>query len=113
MRTVLSVRPNLAIAAAIASILAVSGTAFATTPISGRSQTPVGAGIWQPHPRTSGLLPGTATRSSRRRPASRTRRRAASSVTQASGFVVVPASSEGYAEGTPVTVHCYGEECRR
>jgi molybdopterin molybdotransferase len=33
-----------------------------------------------------------------------------SSVTQASGFVVVPASSEGYAEHTPVTVHCYGEE---
>jgi molybdopterin molybdotransferase len=36
-----------------------------------------------------------------------------SSVTRASGFVVVPASSEGYAEGTPVTVHCYGEDCNR
>ena len=36
-----------------------------------------------------------------------------SSVTRASGFVVVPASSEGYAEGTPVTVHCYGEDCSR
>ena len=33
-----------------------------------------------------------------------------SSVTRASGFVVVPASSEGYAEGTPVTVHHYGED---
>ena len=31
-----------------------------------------------------------------------------SSVTAATGFVVVPASSEGYAEGTTVTVHCYG-----
>ena len=36
-----------------------------------------------------------------------------SSVTRASGFVVVPASSEGYAEGTPVTVRCYGEDCGR
>jgi molybdopterin molybdotransferase len=36
-----------------------------------------------------------------------------SSVTRATGFVVVPASSEGYAEGTPVTVHCYGEDCSR
>ena len=33
-----------------------------------------------------------------------------SSVTGATGFVVVPASSEGYAEGTPVTIHCYGED---
>ena len=33
-----------------------------------------------------------------------------SSVTAASGFVVVPASSEGYAEGKSVTVHCYGED---
>ena len=33
-----------------------------------------------------------------------------SSVTAASGFVLVPASSEGYAEGTPVTIHCYGED---
>ena len=33
-----------------------------------------------------------------------------SSVTAASGFVVVPASSEGYAEGKTVTIHCYGEE---
>ncbi len=30
-----------------------------------------------------------------------------SSVTAATGFVVVPVSSEGYAEGTRVTVHCY------
>ncbi|MGB5167964.1 MAG: gephyrin-like molybdotransferase Glp [Acidimicrobiia bacterium] len=36
-----------------------------------------------------------------------------SSVTGASGFVVVPASSEGYAEGTPVTIHCYGEDGNR
>jgi molybdopterin molybdotransferase len=36
-----------------------------------------------------------------------------SSVTRASGFVVVPASSEGYAEGTFVTVHCYAEEWDR
>lgn len=33
-----------------------------------------------------------------------------SSVTGASGFVVVPASSEGYGEGTPVTIYCYGED---
>jgi molybdopterin molybdotransferase len=33
-----------------------------------------------------------------------------SSVTAASGFVVVPASSEGYAEGKTVTIHCYGED---
>jgi molybdopterin molybdotransferase len=33
-----------------------------------------------------------------------------SSVTRASGFVVVPSSSEGYDEGTPVTVHCYAED---
>jgi molybdopterin molybdotransferase len=33
-----------------------------------------------------------------------------SSVTAASGFVVVPAPSEGYAEGTTVTIHCYGED---
>ena len=32
-----------------------------------------------------------------------------SSVTTASGFVVVPVSSEGYAEGTLVTVHCYDD----
>lgn len=30
-----------------------------------------------------------------------------SSVTGASGFVLVPVESEGYAEGTAVTVHCY------
>jgi len=42
MRTVLTVRRNLAIAAAIASILAVSGTAFAATPISGMSPYPDG-----------------------------------------------------------------------
>jgi len=30
-----------------------------------------------------------------------------SSVTGASGFVVVPAESEGYAEGTTIEVHCY------
>jgi molybdopterin molybdotransferase len=34
-----------------------------------------------------------------------------SSVTAASGFVVVPVSSEGYAEGTIVTVHCYEGAC--
>ena len=34
-----------------------------------------------------------------------------SSVTGASGFVVVPVSSEGYAEGTIVTVHCYDGGC--
>lgn len=34
-----------------------------------------------------------------------------SSVTAASGFVVVPVSSEGYAEGTIVTVHCYDGGC--
>jgi molybdopterin molybdotransferase len=32
-----------------------------------------------------------------------------SSVTRATGFVVVPAALEGYAEGTTVTVHCYRE----
>jgi|GEM_PF-3728365 len=31
-------------------------------------------------------------------------------LTGATGFVVVPASSEGYAGGTPVTIHCYGED---
>jgi molybdopterin biosynthesis enzyme len=30
-----------------------------------------------------------------------------SSVTQASGFVVVPADLEGYGEGTEVVVHLY------
>jgi molybdopterin molybdotransferase len=35
-----------------------------------------------------------------------------SSVTGASGFVVVPAESEGYAEGTAVDVHCYSGDCR-
>ncbi|MEA2024976.1 MAG: gephyrin-like molybdotransferase Glp [Actinomycetota bacterium] len=34
-----------------------------------------------------------------------------SSVTGASGFVVVPASLEGYPEGTRVTVHCYHGDC--
>ncbi len=34
-----------------------------------------------------------------------------SSVTGASGFVVVPAESEGYAEGTEVTIHCYRGTC--
>jgi len=34
-----------------------------------------------------------------------------SSVTGASGFVVVPAESEGYAEGTEVTIHCYRGDC--
>jgi molybdopterin molybdotransferase len=34
-----------------------------------------------------------------------------SSVTKASGFVVVPSAFEGYAEGTEVTVHCYHGDC--
>ena len=34
-----------------------------------------------------------------------------SSVTGASGFVVVPSESEGYAEGTVVDVHCYRGDC--
>ncbi len=34
-----------------------------------------------------------------------------SSVTRASGFVVIPAALEGYAEGTEVTVHCYHGDC--
>lgn len=34
-----------------------------------------------------------------------------SSVTKASGFVVIPSALEGYAEGTEVTVHCYHEGC--
>jgi molybdopterin molybdotransferase len=34
-----------------------------------------------------------------------------SSVTTASGFVVVPSAFEGYAEGTEVTVHCYHGDC--
>ena len=34
-----------------------------------------------------------------------------SSVTRASGFVVVPSSLEGYPEGTEVTVHCYHGDC--
>ncbi len=34
-----------------------------------------------------------------------------SSVTGASGFVVVPAALEGYPEGTEVTVHCYHGDC--
>lgn len=32
-----------------------------------------------------------------------------SSVTRASGFAVVPAALEGYAEGTTIVVHCYRE----
>ena len=35
-----------------------------------------------------------------------------SSVTRASGFVVIPAALEGYAEGTEVAVHCYHGDCR-
>jgi molybdopterin molybdotransferase len=35
-----------------------------------------------------------------------------SSVTGASGFVVVPAALEGYPEGTEVTVYCYSGDCR-
>lgn len=35
-----------------------------------------------------------------------------SSVTRASGFVVVPAALEGYAEGTTIVVHCYREDPR-
>ena len=35
-----------------------------------------------------------------------------SSVTGASGFVVVPAALEGYPEGTEVTVYCYYGDCR-
>ncbi|MEA3501849.1 MAG: gephyrin-like molybdotransferase Glp [Actinomycetota bacterium] len=34
-----------------------------------------------------------------------------SSVTGASGFVVIPAALEGYPEGTEVTVHCYHGSC--
>lgn len=34
-----------------------------------------------------------------------------SSVTKASGFVVIPSALEGYAEGTEVTVHCYHGAC--
>jgi len=34
-----------------------------------------------------------------------------SSVTKASGFVVIPAALEGYPEGTEVTVHCYHGVC--
>ncbi len=34
-----------------------------------------------------------------------------SSVTKASGFVVIPSALEGYAEGTEVTVHCYHGDC--
>jgi molybdopterin molybdotransferase len=34
-----------------------------------------------------------------------------SSVTGASGFVVVPAALEGYPEGTEVTVYCYYGDC--
>ncbi|MEN8234711.1 MAG: gephyrin-like molybdotransferase Glp [Actinomycetota bacterium] len=34
-----------------------------------------------------------------------------SSVTRASGFVLIPVASEGYAEGTEVTVHCYQGDC--
>ena len=34
-----------------------------------------------------------------------------SSVTGASGFVVVPSALEGYPEGTEVTVHCYHADC--
>ncbi len=34
-----------------------------------------------------------------------------SSVTGASGFVVVPAALEGYPEGSVVTVHCYHGDC--
>ncbi|MEA2009433.1 MAG: gephyrin-like molybdotransferase Glp, partial [Actinomycetota bacterium] len=34
-----------------------------------------------------------------------------SSVTKASGFVVIPSVLEGYAEGTEVMVHCYHEGC--
>jgi len=34
-----------------------------------------------------------------------------SSVTGASGFVVVPSALEGYPEGTEVTVHCYHGDC--
>ncbi|HZJ47533.1 MAG TPA: gephyrin-like molybdotransferase Glp, partial [Acidimicrobiia bacterium] len=34
-----------------------------------------------------------------------------SSVTNASGFVVVPAESEGYAENTAIEVHCYRDAC--
>lgn len=34
-----------------------------------------------------------------------------SSVTGASGFVVIPSALEGYAEGTEVTVHCYDGDC--
>ncbi len=34
-----------------------------------------------------------------------------SSVTGASGFVVIPSALEGYPEGTEVTVHCYHGDC--
>ncbi|MCL1693740.1 MAG: molybdopterin molybdotransferase MoeA [Actinomycetia bacterium] len=34
-----------------------------------------------------------------------------SSVTKASGFVVIPSALEGYAEDTEVTVHCYHGDC--
>ncbi len=34
-----------------------------------------------------------------------------SSVSKASGFVVIPAALEGYAEGTDVTVHCFHGGC--
>jgi molybdopterin molybdotransferase len=33
-----------------------------------------------------------------------------SSTTQADGFVIVPADSEGYAANTPVSVFCYDEK---
>lgn len=36
-----------------------------------------------------------------------------SSVTRATGFVVVPSALEGYSEGTTVTVHCYREAGER